>query len=164
MRTLRLITRREVNGVDKHFRPTVKVFLYDDEGRVFFFHHVGHVSLPGGGIEKKETACEATYRELREELSGFTVTQDGVSKGLVLAHTCIHKKDGPKKKRKKYIWVVGVKVKDLMKIASIEDDHDQDRVLTIEDAIEYIKHHKDTQPSVRTLYVEALRTLKKKLP
>jgi ADP-ribose pyrophosphatase YjhB (NUDIX family) len=164
MRTLRLITRRAVSGVHKHFRPTIKVFLYDDEGQVFFFHHVGHVSLPGGGIEKKETACEATYRELREELSGLTVTQDEISKGLVLAHACIHKKDGPKKKRKKHIWVVGVKVAELTGLASIEADHDQDMVCTIEDAINYIKHHKATQLSVRKLYVKALRTLKKKLP
>ncbi|MCF6300561.1 MAG: RNA pyrophosphohydrolase [Proteobacteria bacterium] len=52
------------------FRPNVGIILLDDNGRVFWAkrHQADGWQLPQGGIDKNETAEEAMFRELYEEV------------------------------------------------------------------------------------------------
>lgn len=53
------------------FRPNVGIILTDDSGRVFWARRVGGQDawqFPQGGIKHKETAEQALYRELQEEV------------------------------------------------------------------------------------------------
>lgn len=60
-------------------RPAAKAILCTTDDRYLLvsgertIKQGGHYSLPGGGIEGKETRLAALYRELAEELPGFSL-------------------------------------------------------------------------------------------
>lgn len=61
MHAVFLVTRPMILGV--------KAAAFDDEGRIFLVRHtyVSGWHLPGGGVERMETAGDAVVKELREE-------------------------------------------------------------------------------------------------
>jgi ADP-ribose pyrophosphatase YjhB (NUDIX family) len=70
---LHLYAGRRLLGLSAVFRPIlsfgVRLAAFDAEGRVFLVRHsyVPGFYMPGGGIEKGETARAAVMREAREE-------------------------------------------------------------------------------------------------
>lgn len=58
----------KVNGVEYLHRPSAWVVIFDDAGRVLAVEFHGRYFLPGGGIERGESARDAINRELVEEI------------------------------------------------------------------------------------------------
>jgi ADP-ribose pyrophosphatase YjhB (NUDIX family) len=86
----------------------VRIVALDDQGRVFLVRHtyVSGWHLPGGGIERAETAEQAAHKELSEEgnlvvegaldLKGFYFNKKTTKRDHVLLYTCQVKQLKPK--------------------------------------------------------------------
>lgn len=71
----------------------VRVAAFDDMGRIFLVRHtyIRGWHLPGGGIERGETALEAVHKELQEE--GNLVVQGEVELLAVFYNTHVTNRD-----------------------------------------------------------------------